>query len=79
MANHGKKEWNVSNDLKGDHEEMGLIRAFLDYFRKFMGPRITNSLTATAIQKWNWPNKGRRFSITEVLKEKPDSHPAETS
>lgn len=49
-ANHVKKEWNVSNDLKGNHEEMGLNRAFLDYFRKFMGPRMTSSLAATAIQ-----------------------------
>lgn len=74
-----KKEQNVSNDLKGDHEEVSLIGSLLDYSKEFVSPKLTDSLT-TAIQKWTGhPNKGSKLSISKVFKQKPDDHPPEIS
>lgn len=70
QANHVKNECNVPNDLKGDHEEMGFFRAFLDYFRKLVGPRMTNSLTTTLTQKRNsLPKKREQTLHPEALEE----------
>lgn len=46
---------------------MGLNRAFLDYFRKFTGPRMTSSFTLQISSNGtDCPNRGSKLSITEA-------------
>lgn len=42
-ANPVKKEGHVSNDLGGGHGRVGLFRPLLDYSRKLVSPKRTNS------------------------------------
>ena len=62
-ANHVKTEWSVSHNPKGDREELGLFRPFLDYSRKSVSTKTTNSLTTTAMRKRTWPPQCRQQAL----------------